>query len=142
MSKRRQSPDPDRRRFLKGATLAGAAALTPAAADAQVNAPLNGPIAAAKAAAPGPIQIAVETSPPERDPVTQTTSGGDFMVDVFKTLDIDYLAMNCASSFRGLHEAVINHGGNVKPEILTGRTKKSRWRWVTATPRSRASRWP
>jgi len=27
------------------------------------------------------------------------------MVDVLKTLDIDYLAMNCASSFRGLHEA-------------------------------------
>jgi acetolactate synthase-1/2/3 large subunit len=41
------------------------------------------------------------------------------MVDVFKTLDIDYLAMNSASSFRGLHEAVINHGGNTKPEIIT-----------------------
>jgi acetolactate synthase-1/2/3 large subunit len=27
--------------------------------------------------------------------------------------------MNCASSFRGLHEAVLNHGGNTKPEILT-----------------------
>jgi acetolactate synthase I/II/III large subunit len=38
---------------------------------------------------------------------------------VFKTLDIDYLAMNCASSSRGLHEAVINHGGNTKPEIIT-----------------------
>jgi acetolactate synthase-1/2/3 large subunit len=40
------------------------------------------------------------------------------MVDVLKALDIDYLAMNCASSFRGLHEAVLNHGKN-KPEILT-----------------------
>jgi thiamine pyrophosphate-dependent acetolactate synthase large subunit-like protein len=40
------------------------------------------------------------------------------MVDVLKTLDIDYLAMNCASSFRGLHEAILNHGKN-KPEILT-----------------------
>jgi acetolactate synthase-1/2/3 large subunit len=40
------------------------------------------------------------------------------MVDVFKTLDIDYLSMNCASSFRGLHEAVINHADNTKPEIL------------------------
>ncbi len=119
MSKRRPSPDPDRRKFLKGATLAGAAALAPVAADAQVNAGASGPAAAAKAAGPGPIQIAVETQPPERDPVNQTTSGGDFMVDVLKTLDIDYLAMNCASSFRGLHEAVINHAGNVKPEILT-----------------------
>jgi acetolactate synthase I/II/III large subunit len=120
MSKRRASPDPDRRKFLKGATLAaGAAALTPAAAEAQVNAGANGPVAAAKAAGPGPIQIAVETQAPERDPVTQTSSGGDFMVDVFKKLDIEYLAMNCASSFRGLHESVLNYGGNVKPEILT-----------------------
>jgi acetolactate synthase-1/2/3 large subunit len=119
MSKRRSLPDPGRRKFLQGATLAGAAALTPAAADAQVNAPAKTPRAAMKAAAPGPIQVAAETLPPERDPVTQTSCGGDFMVDVFKTLDIDYLAMNCASSFRGLHEAVINHGGNVKPEILT-----------------------
>src|SRR5205085_4973438 len=53
-----------------------------------------------------------------KDPVNQTSSGGEFMVDVLKSLDIDYLAMNCASSFRGLHEALVNHGGN-KPEIIT-----------------------
>jgi len=57
--------------------------------------------------------------PPPNDPVTQTSGGADFMVDVLKTLDIEYLAMNCASSFRGLHEAVLNHGGNTQPEILT-----------------------
>ena len=115
MSKRRQLPDPGRRKFLKGATLAGAAAAVtpPVAAAAQGAAPHL------KAVAPGPIQTALETSPPQKDPQTQTTSGGDFMVDVLKTLDIDYLAMNCASSFRGLHEAVINYGKNVKPEILT-----------------------
>ena len=62
--------------------------------------------------------MAAETHPPGHDPATQTTSGGDFMADVFKALDIDYLAMNCASSFRGLHEAIINHTNN-KPEILT-----------------------
>jgi acetolactate synthase I/II/III large subunit len=114
MSKRRPLLDPDRRKFLKGATLAGAAAVTPPVAAQEV-----APRANLKAAAPGPIQTALETSPPGKDPQTQTTSGGDFMVDVLKTLDIDYLAMNCASSFRGLHEAVINYGGNVKPEILT-----------------------
>jgi acetolactate synthase-1/2/3 large subunit len=121
MSQRRStSTDPGRRRFLKGATLAGAAgaaaALTPPVeADAQVAAP-RAPL---KALPPGPIQTAVETTTPDRDPVSQTTSGGDFMVDVFKALDIDYLTMNCASSFRGLHEAVLNHGGNVKPQIIT-----------------------
>jgi acetolactate synthase I/II/III large subunit len=120
MPKRRPLPDPDRRKFLKGATLAGAAAAVtpPVAAAAQGVAPVAAP-GNLKAAAPGPIQTALETSPPEKDPQTQTTSGGDFMVDVLKTLDIDYLAMNCASSFRGLHEAVVNYGKNVKPEILT-----------------------
>jgi acetolactate synthase I/II/III large subunit len=103
-----------RRNFLKGATLAGAAAFTPAAANALPAAPKP----ALKAAVPGPKQVAMETQPPSPDPVNQATSGGDFMVDVFKTLDIEYLSMNCASSFRGLHEAVINHANNVKPEIL------------------------
>jgi acetolactate synthase-1/2/3 large subunit len=118
MSKRRSSSlDSSRRNFLKGATLAGAAATlaAPGAANAQGTAPR----ANLKALPPGPRQIAVETMPPVKDPVNQSTSGGDFMVDVMKTLDIEYLAMNCASSFRGLHEAVLNHGDNKMPEILT-----------------------
>ncbi len=117
MPKRSNSLDSGRRNFLKGATIAGAAALaTPVAA----NTPISGvPLTRTKAAVPGPRLAAVETMPPSKDPVSQSTSGGDFMVDVFKTLDVEYLAMNCASSFRGLHEAVLNHGGNSKPEILT-----------------------
>ena len=101
-----------RRNFLKGVTLTGAAALTPAVV-AQTP-PAKNPARVV----PLP-NLAVETLPPPADPSNQTSSGGDFMVDVLKTLDIDYLAMNCASSFRGLHEAVINYAKNVKPEILT-----------------------
>ena len=101
-----------RRNFLKGVTLTGAAALTPAVV-AQTPPPKN-----PARVVPLP-SLAVETLPPPADPSNQTSSGGDFMVDVLKTLDIDYLAMNCASSFRGLHEAVINYAKNVKPEILT-----------------------
>jgi hypothetical protein len=41
--------------------------------------------------------------------------GGDFMTDVLNSLGIEYLAINCAQSYRGLHEAVINHANN-KPE--------------------------
>src|SRR5262245_1218553 len=121
MSKRRKTPQDNspaigRRHFLKGATLAGAAAITatPAAKAAM-------PVTSTKklaAGLPGPRQIAADTQAPVKDPATQTTSGGDFMVDVFRTLDIDYLSMNCASSFRGLHEAVLNYNNN-KPEILT-----------------------
>src|SRR5262249_46372778 len=106
MPKRRNdSPTLARRNFLKGAGLVGPAALTPAAAQAQAVAPK----ANLKAAVPGPAQLAADTHPPTKESVTQSSSGGDFMVDVFKSLDIDYLAMNCASSFRGLHEAVINY---------------------------------
>ena len=115
MPKRKNSHDVARRNFLKGASLVGAAALTPVAAKAQVAAPRPN----LKAAVPGPKQIAAETMPPVRDPVTQTSAGGDFMVDVLKTLDFDYLAMNCASSFRGIHESLINYGKNTKPGILT-----------------------
>jgi acetolactate synthase-1/2/3 large subunit len=116
MSRRENSPAIGRRNFLKGATLAGTAAAISAAPAA--NAVPVTPPEKLKAALPGPRQIAVETQAPVKDPATQTSSGGEFMVDVFKTLDIQYLAMNCASSFRGLHEAVLNHANN-KPEILT-----------------------
>src|SRR5580692_5220650 len=115
MPKRRNEPDSHRRNFLKGAGLAGAAALSPMAAGAQVSAPKQD----LKAPAPGSRQIAAETLPPIKDLINQTSSGGDFMVDVLKTLDIDYLAMNCASAFRGIHESFINYGKNTKPEILT-----------------------
>jgi acetolactate synthase-1/2/3 large subunit len=46
-------------------------------------------------------------------------SGADFMVDVLKVLDFEYVAANPGSSFRGLHESIINYGGNQKPELLT-----------------------
>ncbi len=117
MPRRRHLPDASRRNFLKGAGLVGAAAAVspPIAAGAMPVVPPD----KLKAAVPGPRQVAAETMPPANDPVHQTSSGGDFMVDVLKALDIDYLAINCASSYRGLHEAVINHGGNSKPEIIT-----------------------
>ena len=41
------------------------------------------------------------------------------MVDVIKTLDIKYLPANPASSFRGIHESLINYGKNTMPEFLT-----------------------
>jgi acetolactate synthase-1/2/3 large subunit len=116
MPKRRHSAAASRRNFLKGASLVGAAAAitAPEAAKAIPGAPQE----RLKAAIPGPLQTAAETRPPANDPVNQTSSGGDFMVDVLNSLGIEYLAINCASSYRGLHEAVVNHGNN-KPEIIT-----------------------
>jgi acetolactate synthase I/II/III large subunit len=45
--------------------------------------------------------------------------GSDFMVDVLKTLDIEYVAANPGSTFEGLHESLINYGDNKMPELLT-----------------------
>ena len=115
--KRTKAHNQGRRNFLKGITLAGAAALPVPSAAAGVQIPGNA-LDRIKASVPGPKLIAAETSPPGDDPVTQTSCGADFMVDVLQSLGIEYLAMNCASSFRGLHEAVLNHGGN-RPETLT-----------------------
>ena len=118
MSKGRNSTKASRRNFLKGAGLVGAAAATAATPPVAANAFPAVPQKSLKAAVPGPRQIAAETMAPDNDPVNQTSSGGDYMVDVLNSLGIEYLAINCASSYRGLHEAVINHGGN-KPEIIT-----------------------
>lgn len=93
MSKRSPSADNGRHIFLKEATLAGAAAGTnPVAANMPASIPSK---EGAKAAVPGPRMAAAETMPPaDPDPVSQSSSGGDFMVDVLKSVDIDYLAIN------------------------------------------------
>jgi thiamine pyrophosphate-dependent acetolactate synthase large subunit-like protein len=41
------------------------------------------------------------------------------MVDVIKSLGFEYVAANPGSSFRALHESLINYGGNKAPELLT-----------------------
>ena len=112
-----------RRRFLQGATLAGAAAIAPVSARAQSG--YQSAPAAPAAEKPEPVKgapapnQAAETLPPSDDPVNQASSGGEFMVDVLKSIGFDFIAINPASSFRGLHEALINYGGNKSPEILT-----------------------
>jgi acetolactate synthase-1/2/3 large subunit len=45
--------------------------------------------------------------------------GSDFMVDVLKTLNIEYMAANPGSTFESLHESLINYGNNQMPEFLT-----------------------
>jgi len=110
----------DRRGFLKGAA-AGAAALVakPEAAKAQEAAEVHRP--ATPAPLPGAKQTASETAPPppRLDVWTTDRPGSDFMVDVVKTLGFEYVAANPGSAFRGIHESIINYGGNKAPELLT-----------------------
>jgi len=96
----------DRRTFLKGAAAtAGVAASTlVAAAD----------VAPAKAAAQSP-----KKERPLPGDIVIERPGSDFMMDVIKTLDLEYMTTNPASSFRSLHESLVNYGGNRKPELIT-----------------------
>jgi thiamine pyrophosphate-dependent acetolactate synthase large subunit-like protein len=41
------------------------------------------------------------------------------MVDVLKSLDFEYVCANPGSSFRGLHESLVNYGNNSRPELIT-----------------------
>ena len=79
--------------------------------------PQAAPPAQAPATAPVPPR---ETDPAGDDEtVTIDRPGGDFMVDVLKSLDFEYIASNPGSSFRGIHESIINYGKNSKPEFIT-----------------------
>jgi acetolactate synthase-1/2/3 large subunit len=111
---RSKKPSVDRRDFLKS-VVAGAATLA-VPAEAQP----------AQPAAPQPTHAmplmppVVETDPPAESPVlTVDRTGSDFMVDVIKFLGFEYVCSVAGSSFRGLHESVINYGGNRNPEFIT-----------------------
>ena len=110
-----------RRRFLKGAAI-GAAALVADTTAVGTAAP-QPPAPEASGPAPGPAnaQLRADTEPPPRaaSPRIVERPASDFMVDVIKTLGIEYVAANPGSSFEGLHESIINYGGNRMPELLT-----------------------
>ena len=100
----------DRRGFLKGAAASAAlAAQVPLAAQVRGALPV-----AAKPADPPP-----EAAPSKIDVLTNERPGSDFMLDVIKSLGIEYVTANPASSCRALHESIINYGGNKSPELLT-----------------------
>src|SRR3979490_2182572 len=82
----------DRRKFLAGVAVAGAAGGTPAAGHPNL---------------------------------TKGRPGSDFMLDVIKSLDIDYVFTNPASSCRGLHDSIITYGDNKKPELITAMHEES-----------------
>jgi acetolactate synthase I/II/III large subunit len=107
-----------RRNFLKGAAAGAATAFVTNTVEAQ-QAPA--PPARSSVARPTEADARADFVPPEPKPDLQIIEqpGSDYMVDVIKALDLDYVAVNPGSAFEGLHESIINHGGNHKPEILT-----------------------
>jgi acetolactate synthase-1/2/3 large subunit len=107
----------NRRRFLKeAATVASAATVVGSIGHPASAAP---PAQAARPGSAPPSSVAEQDPPAEPDVLTLERSVADDMVDVIKSLDVDYMTTNPGSSFRGLHESLVNYGRNEKPEILT-----------------------
>jgi thiamine pyrophosphate-dependent acetolactate synthase large subunit-like protein len=44
--------------------------------------------------------------------------GSDVVVELLKTLGIEYIALNPGSSYRGLHDSIVNFGMTLGPEIV------------------------
>jgi len=50
--------------------------------------------------------------------VTKRRYGSDVMVDAIQACDFRYVSLNPGSSYRGLHDSLVNYGGK-RPEIVT-----------------------
>jgi thiamine pyrophosphate-dependent acetolactate synthase large subunit-like protein len=113
----------ERRDFFKGAAIGAAGLVVPGGttspADAEVVAPAVAPQPRVElpteageygyAQAPAGSQSATPTMQP----------ASDVMVDVLKKIGFEYAAINPGSTFQGLHESLVNYGGNTAPELLT-----------------------
>lgn len=108
---------PHRRDFLTGSmVVAAATAAKPAMARPEQRA----------AAAPGSVAPPTEARAqaetgvlPNVDEAQVVDPGSDLMVDLLRGTDIAYVAAMPGSTFRGLHELIINYGGNRAPELIT-----------------------
>src|SRR5258708_9008020 len=118
-----QKPRVDRRNFLKSAS-AGAAAMvagSTAAVAQQQQAGAQQQVAAAPPRAVTPLMTkeAEGVTPSSLLVLENQRPGSDFMVDVIKSLGFEYVCANPGSSFRSLHESLLNYGGNKSPEFIT-----------------------
>ena len=101
-----ERPEPesvDRRSFLAGAATGAAVMLAKQAS-----------VAAAQEAAP--TQARAEPSVQAGKAAGRPAS--DYMVDVFKSLGMEYMFSMCASSFMGIHESILNYAGNKSPQAI------------------------
>jgi thiamine pyrophosphate-dependent acetolactate synthase large subunit-like protein len=104
---------------LTGAALAGAAGIASHDATATPSALPADPTKRPSALPPSAKTAAAEAGMPRPAPEGKGVPASDFMVDVIKSFDIAYVPCNPAQSFRGLHESLIDYGGNKKPEFIT-----------------------
>src|SRR5215470_10183460 len=44
--------------------------------------------------------------------------GSDLVIDLLRAVGVEYVAFNPGATFRGLHDSLVNYGGNRAPEII------------------------
>src|SRR5262245_59805973 len=70
--------------------------------------------------------------------------GSDVAAEMLRALDIPYIALNPGSSYRGLHDSIVNHLGNERPQMLVCLHEESAvalahgWAKVTGRPMAAA----
>src|SRR5215470_19715938 len=70
--------------------------------------------------------------------------GSDIVAETLRALDIPYIALNPGSSYRGLHDSIVNHLGNERPQMLVCLHEESAvalahgWAKVTGRPMAAA----
>jgi acetolactate synthase I/II/III large subunit len=116
----------ERRKFFKGAALGAAGFVVKSRTGTADAAPVTPP-PSVLVPTEGHARTEYDYSPAQApsgasaaaDGALQSQPASDFMVDVLKKLEFDFAAINPGSAFAGLHESLLNYGGNRTPEILT-----------------------
>jgi thiamine pyrophosphate-dependent acetolactate synthase large subunit-like protein len=65
---------------------------------------------------PGLIPADIER--PAGTPAGGARYGSDVVAETLRALDIPFIALNPGSSYRGLHDSIVNHLGNERPRML------------------------
>ncbi len=51
--------------------------------------------------------------------------GSDAVAEILRALDLPYIALNPGASYRGLHDSLVNHLGNTRPQMLVSLHEES-----------------
>jgi acetolactate synthase-1/2/3 large subunit len=120
MARKNARTEVSRRKFLAGVAMTGAATAVSVTGGGKAAAAVRAARPAATRPSTAAAQAELATQSVQTAPGTLPgRPGSDFMVDVIKSLEIDFVFSNPASSCRGIHESIVTYGGNKRPELIT-----------------------
>ena len=65
-----------------------------------------------------PTGAAVRRDIPAPSEANETIWASDAIADMLRAMDIPFVLLNPGASFRGLHDSIVNHLGNEKPQMM------------------------